>query len=99
MVYGAIICVGLSGFVAFGNISGCISAARWKSKGIDRGFSCVPFFSLIFSLLAWLLGRTTIGLWAFLPAVVDPGTWMLVALPGVLIAIYRDKANNTAPKG
>ena len=81
MIYVSIIFLILSALVALGNIGGIVSALRRKKQGDDHGYSSVPFISLIFSYFAWLSARDAIGLWAFLPAVLDPGTWMLLALP------------------
>ena len=85
MVYITIICLALSSLVAVGNLGGCIAAMRRKRQGIDRGYSSVPLISLVFAFLAWLTARHTVGAWAFLPTVIDPGTWMLPVLPWVLV--------------
>jgi len=91
MIYVSIIFLVLSALISVGNIGGVTAALIRKKKGIDRGYSCIPFFSILFSLGAWLLGRNTIGLWAFTPALLDPGTWMIVAFPKVLFEAFRDK--------
>jgi hypothetical protein len=38
----------------------------------------VPIFSLLLSLAAFATGFNHLGLWALLPAVIDPSTWLLV---------------------
>jgi hypothetical protein len=84
MIYLSVICLILSSLIALGNIGGSVAAWRRKKRGIDRGYSNVPLISLLFSYLAWLSARNTIGLWALLPTVLDPGTWMLISLPLLL---------------
>ena len=74
----------LSALIASGNIGGCIAAHHRKRKGIPGGYSNVPLFSLLFSTLAWLLARKTLGAWSFLPAIVDPGTLMTIIAPWIL---------------
>ena len=81
MIYIAYGCLGLSTLVAFGNTVGCIGALRRKRRGEDRGYSAVPLVSMIFSFGAWAMGGNAIGLWAFIPAAVDPGTLVIAALP------------------
>lgn len=74
----------LAGLIAFGNIRGCILAARNKKNGIDRGYSNVPFVSLILCGCAYVLAKDTFGFWVFIPAIVDPGTLMTLCLPWVV---------------
>lgn len=78
MIYVAYVCLGLSTLVAFANLAGCIGAVRRKRIGVDRGYSTVPLVSLVFSFGAWAMGGDVIGLAAFLPALADPGTWVIV---------------------
>jgi len=86
----------LATLIALGNVGGATAAIIRKRKGIDKGYSSVPLFSLLFATAAWFLGKHTIGFWAFVPAILDPGTWMLVALPGALIeAIRYEKKKDT----
>lgn len=90
MVYIGMLFLLLSGWVALANIFGIILAQRDQRKGIDRGYSCIPLFSLIFSFGAWLLAHGTLGLWAFLPAIVDPGSLVTLYLPVVVIGLIKD---------
>lgn len=83
MIYVAFAFLGLSALLAFANIAGIIGAVAKQRRGIDEGYSSVPLFSLLFSLVAWALAKDTIGLWAFVAAAIDPGTWMLLGLPRV----------------
>jgi hypothetical protein len=68
-------------YIAIAHLCGCTAAMIWKYKGIDRGYSTVAGASLILCFVAWLSRSDTIGLWAFLPAAADPGTWSLLILP------------------
>ena len=85
----SIIFLVLSIFIVLGNWTGIIGASRNKARGINKGFSCIPFFSILFSLLSWLTGREWMGLWPFLPTVLDPATWPLVFLPLLLWREFR----------
>lgn len=87
MVYFAYACLGISIMIAIGNIAGCVGAERRYRRGIEEGYSSVPILSLLFSFLAWAFGGSSIGIWAFIPAALDPGTWMLVGLPLALLDI------------
>lgn len=80
MLYVAAIFLVFAVLILVGNIAGCVEAHRHHGH-----YSNIPFLSLIFSALAWVCGSSTFGLWAFLPAALDPGTWMLAALPFCLI--------------
>jgi len=68
----------LAALVALGNIVGVVGAMRRQRRGDDRGFSCVPFLSILFCVGAWLAGPEPLGLWVIVPAAVDPSTWSLI---------------------
>jgi len=76
---------GLSASIAVGNIGGVLAAVRRQRRGDDRGFSCAPFFSVVFGAAAWIAGPGPLGIWVLAPAVLDPATWSLVALPFYLL--------------
>jgi hypothetical protein len=80
----AFILMGLASLVAIGNISGCLAAHKRKKQGIDKGYSNIPLVSLAFSILAWLAGHDRLGMWPFLPAALDPGTWLSLYMPWVI---------------
>ena len=80
--------LGLSAFLAVVNIVG-VSGAYWnRAHGIDRGYSCVPLFSLLFAVAAWFFLRKSFGLWVFVPAALDPGTWVSFYIPWVIWNYY-----------
>ena len=81
MIYLGYALIGLSALVAFGNLVGCIGALRRRRRGEDRGYSNVPLLSVLFAFGGWALGGEAIGLWAFIPAAVDPGTLVVAAIP------------------
>ena len=87
----SIIFLVLSVFGPLANISGIVGAYRNKKRGIDKGYSCAPLISLVPSLISWLTGREWLGLWPFLPTIIDPGTWMLLYLPWGLVQMSRGK--------
>jgi hypothetical protein len=78
MVYLASTFLLLAALVALGNIGGAASATK------ERGYSAIPFLSLIFCTVAFFLARETLGAWAFLPTLFDPGTWVVAVLPAYL---------------
>ena len=74
----------LAAFVAAGNIRGCVWAAQNKKNGIDKGYSNVPFVSLLLCGCAYVLAKDTLGFWVLIPALVDPGTLMTLYFPWVV---------------
>lgn len=86
MLYVAAIFLVFAVLILVGNIAGCMKAHR--HHGHDSNIS---FLSLIFSALAWVCGSSTFSLWAFLPAALDPGTWMPAALPFVIARELRGR--------
>jgi hypothetical protein len=75
----ASILVLLAAYVAVMNIIGCASATK------EHGYSCVPLISLLFCIFAYSYGGEVLGVWLFLPALVDPGTWVLLLAPCYVI--------------
>jgi len=71
----------LSTFVAAGNIRGCIWAVRNKRNGIDKGYSNIPFVSVLLCSCAYLLAKDVWEVWVFIPALIDPGTLMTLYFP------------------
>jgi len=71
----------LATFVAVGNIRGCLWAAQNRKKGIDKGYSNVPFVSLVLCGFAYLLAKDVLGIWVFIPALIDPGTLLTFYFP------------------
>ena len=88
MIYLAIILLTLGVVTVMSNIGGCVAVVRRMRKGIDGGCSNVPLISLICCAGAWAFARDSLGLWAFLPALMDPGTWMLIGLPKAPISCF-----------
>jgi len=74
----------LATFVAVGNIRGCVWAAHNKKNGVDKGYSTVPFVSVLLCGCAYLLAKDVLGLWVFVPALIDPGTLMTLYFPWVV---------------
>lgn len=64
----------LASFLSLANIVGCVNATN------EQGYSFVPIPSLLFSFFAYMTARDTLGYWAFLPTIIDPGTWVLTIL-------------------
>jgi hypothetical protein len=89
MIAAALILLILSSLVAIGNLVGCVRATK------EHGYSSVPVLSLLMCTIAYASARDIIGLWAFLPTVLDPGTWVLFILPVYLVyrRLFADKRN------
>lgn len=81
----------IAALTALGNIAGGIGALRRKRSQGGRGYSHIPLISLLCCLGAWNFSRETMGFWAFLPAAVDPGTWVLAALPRAIFENFQNK--------
>jgi len=92
----AVILVVLAGLLAVGNIGGHIDAIRRHRRGESGGYSNIAGISLLLCILAWVLARDRLGLWAFLPAILDPGTWSVIVLPFFLIR-RRDRLRAPEP--
>jgi hypothetical protein len=82
----AFVFLGLSAFIATGNIVGCVQAVRRQCRGDQRGYSSIPFLSFFFATLAYWVGQPTIKVWGFLPCALDPGTWMILFLPFLFLS-------------
>jgi|ERR1019366_10485717 hypothetical protein len=94
MTYISIVFLVLASMVVFFQYAALIEFYIRSRRGDPGGHSVLPIMSLFFSLLAWAYGYETFGLWAFLPAILDPGTWVLVFLPFVLFHIWRNSRNS-----
>ena len=81
----AIVLLAIASVVALLNIAGVYSAMQWKRKGISRGYSCVAGVSLVLCISAWAMASDTVGAWAIIPTLFDPGTWSIVVLPFFLV--------------
>jgi hypothetical protein len=89
----AIILLCFAALVVVANICGWVSASRRARRGDPRGYSCVSLVSLACAAGAWLLAPGTIGPWALIPALLDPGTWSLAYLP-VFYFLRRARIND-----
>jgi hypothetical protein len=80
MSYAPIILLTLSALIAIANL--CISIETWlrRRSGTKIKYSNVPFASLACGCLVWAKARGTFGWWAFVPALLDPGTWAIIPL-------------------
>jgi hypothetical protein len=77
MLHVAVILLVLATLVAAANVAGCAQAILRQRRGSTRGYSCVPLLSTLLAGAAWLLGGDRMGLWPLVPALLDPGTWMI----------------------
>jgi hypothetical protein len=81
--------------ITLGNWSGTLQAYRNKKNGIPRGYSQIPFFSLIFCALASLVYPFRPWWWIILPTALDPGTWILCYMP---VVIWREWPFRSLPQ-
>lgn len=80
----ALIFMALASFIAIANIYGCMLAGQNRRKNINKGYSCVLALSLICCIIAYFLGKGIFGFLAFIPALIDPGTWLILCIPWVI---------------
>jgi hypothetical protein len=85
MIATAIILIVLASYVALMNLAGNYQTLQRRRQGASGGYSNVAIVSFAFCLLARRLAPDVIGPWAFIPAIVDPGTWTIVILPFFLV--------------
>jgi hypothetical protein len=71
--------------IVIANWGGSFEAYRNKQRGIDKGYSQIPLLSFIFCVCAGLTYPYEPRWWIFLPTVLDPGTWVSLWIPVVLI--------------
>jgi hypothetical protein len=80
MSYIGIVFFALSVLIAIANLCSTIETWLRRRGGVKAHYSPMPFASLAFGFLAWYKARGTFGLGAFLPALLDPGTWAIIPL-------------------
>jgi hypothetical protein len=80
MYYIGIVFFALSVLIAIANLCTTIDTWLKRRSGVKAQYTFVPFASLALGLLAWYKARGTFGLGAFLPALLDPGTWAILPL-------------------
>jgi hypothetical protein len=76
MSYMGIIFLAASALIAIVNLCSTIETWLRRRRGVSVKYSNVLLASFACGCLAWYKARNTIGLWAFLPALLDPGTWI-----------------------
>jgi len=86
MITFAWILIAIASYIAIVDIVGCTRALIRKRRSQPGGYSTIPILSLALCLIAWLIARPSIGLWAFVPAIFDPATWSLIYLPFYLLS-------------
>jgi hypothetical protein len=79
-MYLPIIFLTLSALVAIANQ--CVFIETWlrRRRGIRFRYASIPFASLACGCVVWIRARGTFGFWAFVPALLDPGTWAILPL-------------------
>ena len=77
----------LGSLIAVGNIAGSIRAYLQRRRRAGDAFSSVPLVSLFCSGVTWLVSGDRFVPWVFLPAILDPATWSLIALPVFLASL------------
>ena len=80
-----ILLIALASYVALMNFAGTYLAIQRRRKGISGGYSSVPLVSLMFCLMAVAISYDTLGFWPLIPALIDPGTWLIVTMPFFLL--------------
>jgi hypothetical protein len=98
------IIVAIPGFILFAaavwfaivNIIICVRGYVGRKRGDTRSYTLAPGVSLALAVVIWATGWPYFGMWVFLPAVLDPGTWILPLFPWVIFKEYisNKKAKN-----
>lgn len=84
----------LASFVCLANIVSSVLRMVRKRKGISRRTaSNIHVLSIVFSVMAYVFAGDTLGAWVFIPAVIDPATLFLFAVP-ILLMRMRKQAEN-----
>jgi hypothetical protein len=93
LIVGIVFCA-LSCLIAIANIVVGIAGTVRKRRGLPtRHPSMVYVLSIVFSIVAYICAGSTLGLWVFMPATIDPATFFLFAAPVLLLKTRRQSGN------
>jgi len=93
LIVGIVFCV-LSCLVAIANIVVGIGGMVRKRTGLPgRRPSMIHLLSIVFSIVAYICAGSTLGPWVFIPAIIDPATFFILAAP-ILLLRMRKQAHN-----
>lgn len=81
---------GLSAILSVSALAELIRVIIGRWRGSDQGVSFVPLVTFVLAGLACLLGYRRLWLWPLIISLLDPGTWMIPALPWVAWRMYLD---------
>ena len=89
LVAGIIFCA-LSCLIATANIIVGVSGMVRKRRGLQgHRPSMIHILSIVFSIIAYICAGNTLGPWVFIPAVLDPATFFILAAPILLFRMRR----------
>lgn len=85
-----IIFLSLSCLIAIANIIVGIAGMVRKHRGLPgRRPSMIHILSIAFSITAYICAGNTLGPWVFIPAILDPATYFIIAAPILLFRMRR----------
>jgi hypothetical protein len=81
----------LSCLVSVTNIVNYALSIVKKRRGeVYRKGSAIHVLSIVFSIMAYVFAGDTLGVWVFIPAILDPATLFILAAPILLIRMIRE---------
>lgn len=93
LIVGIVFCA-LSCLVALANIIVGIAGMVRKRKGLPgRRPSMIHLLSIVFSIVAYVCAGSTLGFWVFIPAVIDPATFFILAAPILLLRARKKECS------
>ena len=69
-----------------------------RSETARRRSSTIHVLSIVFSIMAYIFAGDTLGAWVFIPAVLDPATFFILAAPILLIRVKRRADREKSPQ-
>lgn len=80
-IFIATILIVIACYVALTNLAGAYLTIQRKRKGISGGYASLTMVSFFLCFFAFMAARDIIGMWAFTPTLIDPGTWCVATRP------------------
>ncbi len=85
------ILLGLAALVALANWTCFLRNYRNRRRGVARHYSIVPALSFILLMIAGFVCPRGPGVWIAVPVVLDPGTWVVIALPFAMLRAWYSR--------
>jgi len=83
--------LGFATLVALVNWSSFLRNYRNRRRGGGRHHSVIPLLGFVLLIIAGMVCRHGPGVWIVVPVMLDPGTWVVIALPFVMLRNWSSK--------